>query len=123
MSAITMGIGTALSMLGVGAFFTSTHKHITTLIPLFLGLPLVILGIAGRKEDLKQGAELGAAGLSLVGVLVSLQGLFFPGLFPQTSGPRDEYPTRSAVQAITAVLCGTHLGLVLKSFRQPGQDV
>lgn len=122
MSSITMGIGTALGMIGVGAFFSSKHKHITTLIPFFLGLPLVLLGIAGRKEEWKQGAELGAAGISLVGVLVSLQGLFFPDLFPQTAGPRGEYPTRSAVQAITAGLCGTHVGLTAQSLMQPGQD-
>jgi hypothetical protein len=117
-----MGIGTALGFLGVGAFAGSKQKHITALIPALLGLPLVLLGIAARKEDLEQGATIGAAGVSLVGLLVSLQGMFFPGLFPVTDVPRGEYPTRGAVQAITAVLCAVHLGNVAQTLVRGGQD-
>ena len=117
MSPITMGIGTALSMLGVGAFFGSTRKHITALIPAFLGLPLVILGVAAQKEDLAEGAAVGATGVSVVGLLVSLQGLFLPQLVPLTDVPRSEYPMRGAVQTITAVLCGIHVSLSVRALK------
>ncbi len=122
MSEMAMGIGTALSMLGVGAFFSASRKHITTLIPAFLGMPLFLLGVAAHKEDLAKGATLGATGLSFAGFLVSVQGLFFPQLFSETAVSRSEYPKRGAVQAITAVLCGTHVWLSVQSFRRTGQD-
>jgi hypothetical protein len=122
MSPITTGIGIALSMLGVGAFFASPRKHVTSLIPTFLGLPLALLGVAELKEDLKQGATAGAAGVSLIGLLVSAQGLFFPQLFPVTDVPREDAPMRGAVQAITAVLCAILLGNIVRTFTQGGAN-
>jgi len=122
MSQVTMGIGIALSMLGVGAFFASPRKHVTSLIPVFLGLPLTLLGVAGRREDLKRGATAGAAGISLIGLLVSAQGLFFPQLFPATDVPREDVPMRGAVQATTAALCGIHLGNAARRLLQGDRD-
>jgi cytochrome bd-type quinol oxidase subunit 2 len=122
MSQTTTGIGLALSMLGVGAFFASARKHVTSLIPAFLGIVLTALGVAGRKEEFKQGARAGAIGISLVGLLVSAQGLFFPQLFPATDVPREDVPMRGAVQIMTAVLCALHLGDVARTLAQGGQD-
>lgn len=61
----------------------------------------------------------GATGVSALGVLVSLQGLLFPQLFPITA--ETDRPRRSAVQGITAALCGLHLGLAVKSFVEARQ--
>jgi hypothetical protein len=121
MSQISIGIGTALSFLGIGAFFGAGSGHIGSLIPAFLGIPLSVLGIAGSREDLAEKTTYGAAGLSLLGLLISVQGLFFPQLFPATADSRGEYPMRSAVQAITAVLCGAHIWAVVRSFVQQAQ--
>ena len=122
MSQITMGVGIALSMLGVGAFFSSPRKHITTLIPAFLGVLLTALGVAGRNEEFKQRAKAGAAGVSLLGLLISAQGLFFPQIFPATDVPREDVPMRGAVQAMTAVLCALHLGDVARTLFQGSDD-
>jgi len=122
MSQTTTGIGIALSMLGIGAFFASPRRHITSLIPAFLGLPLAALGVAGAKEEFRQGANAGAAGVSLIGLLVSAQGLFFPQLFPVTDVPREDAPLRGAVQAMTAVLCAIHLGNIARTFAQGGPN-
>lgn len=122
MSQITMGIGVILSILGVGAFLGSTRKHVTSLIPTFLGLPLALLGVAGLKEDLKRGATIGAAGVSLIGLVVSAQGLFFPQFFPATDASTEDAPMRGPVQALTAALCGMHLGNFVRMLIQGGQD-
>jgi hypothetical protein len=122
MSQTTTGIGIALSMLGIGAFFASPRKHVTSLIPAFLGIPLTALGVAGAKEEFKQGAKAGAAGISLIGLLVSAQGLFFPQLFPATDVPREDVPMRGAVQVMTAVLCAVHLGDLARTLAPGGQD-
>jgi len=52
--------------------------------------------------------------LEITVVLVSLQGLLFPQLFPATA--EVDRPRRGVVQGITAALCGVHLGLVVRSF-------
>jgi cytochrome bd-type quinol oxidase subunit 2 len=122
MSETSIGIGTALSMLGIGAFFNSSRKHVTALIPVFLGVPLFLLGLAARKEDLAEKAALGATGVSLAGVLVSVQSLFFPQMFAATAVPRSEYPMRGAIQAMTGVLCASFLGLAIRSLIQEAQD-
>ena len=122
MSETSMGIGTALSMLGIGAFFNSSRKHITALIPVFLGVPLFLLGLAAHKEDLAKKAALGATGVSLAGVLVAVQGLFFPQMFAETADSKGEFPMRGAVQAMTGVLCASHLGLVVRSLIQEAKD-
>ena len=104
------------------AFFASARRHITSLIPALLGVPLAALGVAGAKEEFKRGAKVGAAGVSLIGLLVSAQGLFVPQLFPATNVPREDVPIRSAVQVMTAVLCILHLGDLARSLAQGGQD-
>jgi uncharacterized membrane protein len=114
MSEITVGIGSALSVFGLGAFLGAGRKHITALIPAFLGLPLLVLGLAGRREGMTRDAMHTATGVSALGVLVSLQGLLFPQLFPATA--EADRPRRSLVQGITAALCGLHLVLAVKSF-------
>jgi hypothetical protein len=119
MSEITAGVGSALSLLGLGAFLGAGRKHITALIPAFLGVPLVLLGLAGRGEGMTRDAMHGATGVSALGVLVSLQGLLLPQLFPATADAGR--PRMGAVQGITAALCGLYLGLAVESFLQARQ--
>ena len=104
-----------MSFLGLGAVLGADRKHITALIPTFIGLPLSLLGVAARQEELSDSATRGAVGLSLLGFLVALQGLFFPELFPATYVSADEHPKRGAAQALMAALCGLHIGLTVGS--------
>jgi hypothetical protein len=123
MSEITVGVGSALSFLGLGAFFGTSRKHVTALIPAFLGVPLLLFGLAGRRDSMTREDMHGATAVSALGVLVSLQGLLFPQLFPATA--EADRPRRGLVQGITAALCGLHLGLAVRSFagaRRPEQE-
>ena len=115
MPQVTIGIGSVLSLLGIGAYLGASRKHITALIPTFIGLPLSLLGVVARQEKLSENATRGEVGLSLLGFLVSLQGLFFPELFPATYVSADEHPKRGAAQAIMAALCGLHFGMTVGS--------
>jgi hypothetical protein len=49
-----------------------------------------------------------AAGVSLLGILIPLQGLIFPGIFKVTSPDGLPHPDRRLAQAGTALLCGIY---------------
>jgi hypothetical protein len=115
MSGIDIAFGSLLSFLGLGGYLGASRRHITALFPSFIGLALIGLGVAGRDGPGEKPVQ-PAVGISLMGLLVSLQGLFVPQAFPATAVPQDEHPRRGAVQAATAVLCGLHLSLSLKRF-------
>jgi hypothetical protein len=115
MSEITIGMGSALSFLGLGAYLGAQRRHVTALIPTLLGIPLWLLGFLGRDKRFARDAMRTAAGISGLGFLVSLQGLLFPQMFPSTAASRDDHPRRGDVQTLTAVLCGIHVGLALRS--------
>jgi hypothetical protein len=86
------------------------------LIPTLFGLPLALLGVAARREEFTKDTMHGAAGLSLLGLLVALQGLLFPQLFPATNVSPGERPKRRTAQGALAMLCGLHVGLAVNSF-------
>ena len=117
MAKITLFFGLLLSLLGLGAYAGATRRHITTLIPTLLGFPLLALGLAGRKEQLTEDTTYVASGLSLLGLVVSLQGLLFPQLFSSTAAESEEHPKRRLVQASTAALTGAYLTLAVKSYK------
>ena len=115
MRRLTLIFGALLGALGVGAYATSEHKHVTTLIPAFIGLPLLLIGAVGGPDEGNKEPAAVASAFSLLGLLVSLQGLFLPQLFHSTAEHPEEYPRRRAVQAGTATLCGAYLGAAAKS--------
>ena len=116
MSEISLIFGALLSFLGLGAYAEAEDKHITALIPSFLGLPLLFLGLAGQRAEQTKDAMHAAAGIGLLGFLISLQGLLFPEFFPQTAGGYTEHPRRGMVQAMTTALTGIYVILSFKSF-------
>jgi uncharacterized membrane protein len=122
MPSITLILGAVLSALGLGAYKTASAKHATVLFPLLVGLPMLVLGLVARKQERTAGTMHAATAASALGLLVSLQGLLFPQLFPSTAASADDYPQRRAVQAATAVLCGTHQALAANSFVQARRD-
>jgi hypothetical protein len=109
MSNLTKAFGWALIAFGVFAFVRSKHRHVTGLFPSLIGLVIVALGFASENEAQAPAATRAAAGVSLVGVLVPLQGILFPGLFKATAPDGQRHPDRLLAQAGTAFLCGIYL--------------
>ena len=109
MSSITKAFGWALTAFGVFAFVRSKQRHITGLFPSLIGLLLVALGFASEKESQATAATAAAGVVSLVGVLVPVQGIAFPGLFPSTAPDDQPHLDRRIAQAGTALLCGIYL--------------
>lgn len=116
MSLINIVIGAALTVLGLGAYAQSPSKHASALFPALLGGLLITFGVVGQKSPKAQStAATLASSASLVGLLVSLQGLLFPQLFASTAEHPEEHRTRRVVQASTAGLCATEVGLAVAS--------
>ena len=115
MSSITKAFGWALTAFGVFAFVRSKQRHITGLFPSLIGLLLVALGFASEKESQATAATAAAGVVSLVGVLVPVQGIAFPGLFPSTAPDDKPHLDRRIAQAGTALLCGIYLLFALSA--------
>jgi uncharacterized membrane protein len=114
---ITIAIGAVLSLLGIGAFVKTEHKHATVLFPLFVGLPMALLGVvAMTNEERAADAMHAASGISALGLVGSLQGLLFPQLFKSTAPGGEAHEARTVVQAATAGLCAGHQALAISSF-------
>lgn len=120
MAQITALFGIALSLFGLKRYTQApAPRHWTALFPLSLGLPMVLLGGLGLDERRARASAGAALGVAIVGLLVSLQALFFPQLFRSTAANGKEHPQRRAAQAGTAALCATYAGLAIGSLAQP----
>ena len=69
---ITLGFGVLLIALGMGFFFGTGSEHVTALIPAFLGLVFLILGLLSRREKLRVHTMHAAAALALLGCIAAL---------------------------------------------------
>ncbi len=109
MSSITKAFGWALTAFGVFVVVRSKQRHITGLFPGLIGLLLVAFGFASEKESQASAATAAAGVVALAGVLVPVQGIAFPDLFPSTAADDQPHPDRRVAQAGTALLCGIYL--------------
>lgn len=123
MGPVAILFGSALIGVGLVGYFGTGTASVTALIPAFLGLPLVLLGLLALKDSFRKHAMHLAAVIGLLGFLGAgymarpkLHALFAnePILRP------DGKDARVAVlsQAVTAVLCGVFLALCVHSFIQ-----
>jgi CO dehydrogenase/acetyl-CoA synthase epsilon subunit len=105
----TISLGAALIVLGVIVTIASSSGSATSLIPAFVGIVFVVLGLVARaKPDLNHHLMHGSAALALIAVLGSLGSAIGRGaegwaLFAQVG---------------TIVLCAAYLVLAVQSFRQ-----
>jgi hypothetical protein len=105
----TILLGAALIVLGVIVTVASGSGSATSLIPAFIGIVFLALGLLARaKPELNHHLMHGAAALALIAVLGSLGSAIGRGaegwaLFAQIA---------------TIVLCGGFLALAVQSFRQ-----
>lgn len=110
MSILTTVVGALMTVFGGAMFVRSKAKHVTGLFPAVIGLLLVALGFAGKNGSSK--ATVAAAGVAAAGLLVPVQGLVYPDLFPATAADGQPHPDRRLAQAGTALLSGVYLVLV-----------
>lgn len=107
-------LGIILILLGLIAYFGLSSESITALIPTFFGVPFLILGFLGQKENLRKHAMHAAAALAVIGFLGTARGLTrFISMLGGAGVERSEAVT---VQAIMSVLCLLFVILAVKSF-------
>ncbi len=109
MATKTISLGAALIVLGVIVTIASSSGSATSLIPAFIGIVFVALGLVARaKPDLNHHLMHASAALALVAVLGSLGSAIGRGaegwaLFAQIA---------------TIVLCAAYLFVAVQSFRE-----
>ena len=115
MPTITIIYGALLALIGLLGYFGTGRESVTALIPLFFGIPVIVLGVLARaKPDLRKHVMHGAAGLALLGVLGTARALAkLPAL---VSGQPLERPTAVLAQNVMAILSLVFLALCVKSF-------
>lgn len=115
MPTVTLKFSTAYIGLGLAAFFLTGAVHPTALIPAYIGGALFLLGLLGRKENLRKHvmhAAMVIVLLALFGTVRSLAKL--PAAFAGTA----ERPAAIYAQAVTAALSVAYLALGIRSFIQ-----
>ena len=110
MSARTIGLGIALIALGVIVTLVSDTSSVTSLIPAFVGIVFLILGvIAAVREDLRRHVMHGAAAVALIMIVASLGSLI--------SRWSDSSGLARFSQIASAVLCAGFLMMAIQSFK------
>jgi hypothetical protein len=103
MSNQTLYTGVALIVLGVAGYALSGAASVTALIPAFIGIVFVVLGLLGRKENLRKHVMHVAMLVALLAIAGTFRGLL--GLFAWIGGTAPERPMAVIAQVITALLC------------------
>ena len=111
MSKISIFFGLLLVTLGLAFYVATGSEKITALIPTFLGVPIMILGLIALVPKYRKHAAHIAALFGLFGVLGGL-GM---GLKTVMSGT-VERPLAVAEQFIMGIICVVYLVLCVKSF-------
>ncbi|PKL85730.1 MAG: hypothetical protein CVV22_06100 [Ignavibacteriae bacterium HGW-Ignavibacteriae-1] len=111
---LTIGLGAVLVLLGLGSYVGSGAQSVTALIPAFIGLPILILGLIARNEGRRKIAIHIAIVLVLLGFIGTVPGVF--KLFSHLGGAEIERLAAVYVQSIMAVLCFIYLIFAVKSF-------
>ncbi len=114
MPTLSIIFGIILITIGLLGYFGLGSQSITALIPTFLGLPVVILGVLGLKEKFLKTSMHIVSVLMLLGFLGTVSGLI--KFFGMISGNEVSRPEAVTVQAIMAVLCLVFLIFTVKSF-------
>jgi hypothetical protein len=114
MSTQTLYTGVALVVLGIGGYIVSGAASITALIPAFIGALFVLLGLLGRKENLRKHVMHAAILLALLALGGTFGGI--TKLLAWLGGTPPERPMAVVAQAITALLCVLLIGGGIRSF-------
>jgi len=104
---LSMIVGVLLIGIGIGAYVYTDQKSITALIPAFLGVILIILGVLARNDRMRKHSMHAAMLFALLGVIVSLWRL-------TKSNPN--YPAIPYFHIAVVVCCALFIALGIKSF-------
>lgn len=117
MAVQSMVFGVLLSLLAVFGYLGAEEesRSLTALIPLAVGVPLLICGLAALKEAYRKHAMHIAAAFGMLGMLAA-GGRGIPGLAKLFSGDETVNGRAVAMILIMFVLCGVYVGLCVKSF-------
>lgn len=115
MARLTILLGIALVVLGVGGYFGTGRESWTALIPVLFGLPLLILGLLALREAARKIAMHIAVVIGVLGFAGTIGGLLkLPALL---SSPEDlERPAAVGVRSAMAVLCLLFVLMCIGSF-------
>jgi uncharacterized membrane protein HdeD (DUF308 family) len=103
-----------LILLGLIGYFATARASVTALIPAFLGVILLILGILGQRESLRKHTMHVAAALGFLGLIGAARGL--PAFFSLIEGHQVVRPAAAVSQAIMVVLLLLYVAIGVRSF-------
>jgi hypothetical protein len=113
MPRITVIFSLVYIALGLVGYLLTGGVHMTALIPAFIGVILLVLGLLGRKKNLRAHVMHAALLIGLMALLGTARSLLkLPAAFDGTA----ERPEAIFAQAATAVLSVVYLALGVRFF-------
>lgn len=109
---LSIVLGFALIILGIGAYVLSDFASITALIPAIFGVLIGLLGVVGRQTDRDRLAIYGIGVLAVLGVLGSIRGI--PDVIALLVGESVESVIAAVAQGAMIVICLVLLAAVGK---------
>ena len=115
MVGLSLLVGIALIVLGIGGYVLSDMVSPTALIPAAFGVVIMLLGMYGREQTRRRTAMHLAMGVALAGILGSISGVvpFVRWLTGSTPGPLPMAPASKTLMLILLVI---YLGMGIRSF-------
>jgi hypothetical protein len=118
---ITVALGAVLIGLGLYGRFGTGTESITALIPAFMGLPLLLLGVLAHNDRFRKHAMHTAVLIALVGFVgcavmaaPKVPALLTGGEIKRADG--SDATVAVLMQTITGLLCAVFVGLGVNSF-------
>lgn len=114
MPRLSIVIGSFLTLLAVVSYVLSGGTSWTALIPAFVGVPLIILGIVGKRESMRRHVMHAAVGLAMIGFLGSVRAL--ADFVRVLNGVTVERPGAVVAQMLMSLACFIFVVFGIKSF-------
>ena len=114
MPRITIGYAILLIALGMVGYFALGRSSATALIPTFVGLIFLVMGIVAHKDALRQRMMHAAVVLAVVAVIGSVGGVV--DVVSMLTGGEVARPAAAVSKAVMAILSLVYLGFSAKSF-------